>query len=236
MSIYVAEFVGTAMMILLGCGAVANVSLNKSGMKGGGSVQIALGWGFALMLPMIIFGEESRTLFNPAITIALAVEKTITWDSVPLYIIAQFLGAFVGGGFVYILFKEQLDATPEADTKLKVFATVPSVENIPLNILSELIATFVLVFSLKGVENVTSLATGIDTIYLFAIVVAIGISVGGLTGFAMNPARDLGPRLVHALSPKKGKGSSEWGYTIVTIVGPIIGAILAVLLYGVMFR
>ena len=235
MTAYIAEFVGTAMLILLGCGVVANVTLNKSGMKGAGSIQITIAWGLAVLVPAFIFGEASGASFNPALTIALAAEGSFPWAQVPGYIIAQFAGAFVGACLVYVLFKEQFDATPEPGAKLGVFSTGPSVANLPLNILSEAVGTFVLVFAIKGIGNVTGLATGVDKLFVFGIIVSVGMSLGGLTGYAINPARDLGPRLAHALLPIKGKGSSNWGYGIVTLVGPILGALAAVGLYNLIF-
>lgn len=229
---YIAEFLGTMLLILLGDGVVANVTLNKSGMKGAGSIQITFAWGLAVMLPACIFGAASGASFNPALTLALAIEGTFDWAMVPGYIIAQFAGAFVGACLVYILFKDQFDATEDPGTKLGVFSTGPSVPNLPLNILSEAIGTFVLVFAIKGIGNVPGLVAGLDKFIVFGIIVSIGMSLGGLTGYAINPARDLGPRLAHAILPIKGKGSSNWGYGIVTLVGPVIGAIAAVLLYG----
>ena len=225
---YIAEFLGTMMLILLGDGVVANVNLNKSGMKGGGSIQITFAWGLAVMVPAFIFGAASGASFNPALTLALAIDGSFDWALVPGYIIAQFAGAFVGAVLVYILFKEQFDATPDAGSKLGVFCTGPSVENKPLNILSEAIGTFVLVFAIKGLAA----EVGLDKFLVFGIIVSVGMSLGGLTGYAINPARDLGPRIAHAVLPIKGKGDSNWGYALVPVVGPIIGAIAAVLLYG----
>lgn len=231
---YIAEFLGTMILILLGDGVVANVTLNKSGMKGAGSIQITLAWGLAVMLPAFIFGAASGAHFNPALTLALAAEGTIAWGLVPGYIVAQFAGAFAGACLVYILFKEQFDATEDPGTKLGVFSTGPSVPNLPLNILSEAIGTFVLVFAIKGIGNVVGAAAiGLDKIFVFGIIVSIGMSLGGLTGYAINPARDLGPRLAHALLPIKGKGSSNWKYGIVPLVGPILGALAAVGLYNI---
>ena len=235
MTAYIAEFVGTAILILLGCGVVANVNLNKSGMKGGGSIQITIAWGLAVLVPAFIFGEASGASFNPALTIALAAEGSFPWAQVPGYIIAQFAGAFVGACLVYVLFKDQFDATENPGSKLGVFATGPSVPNLPLNILSEAVGTFVLVFAIKGIGNVTGLAVGVDKLFVFGIIVSVGMSLGGLTGYAINPARDLGPRLAHALLPIKGKGSSNWGYGIVTFVGPLLGALAAVGLYNLIF-
>lgn len=229
---YIAEFLGTMMLILLGDGVVANVTLNKSGMKGAGSIQITLAWGLAVMVPAFIFGAASGASFNPALTIALAVDGTVEWSTVPGYIVAQFAGAIVGACLVFILFKDQFDATDDPGTKLGVFSCGPSVPNMPLNILAEVVATFVLVFSIKGIGNVPGLASGVDKLLVNAIIVSCGMSLGGLTGYAMNPARDIGPRIAHSFLPIKGKGSSNWPYAVVTLVGPIIGAIIAVLLYG----
>ncbi len=229
---YIAEFIGTMMLILLGDGVVANVTLNKSGMKGAGSIQITFAWGLAVMVPAFIFGAASGAHFNPALTIALAIDGSMGWNLVPGYIIAQFAGAFVGACLVYILFKDQFDATDNPGTKLGVFSTGPSVPNMPLNILSEAIGTFVLVFAIKGIAQVANCAPGVEKFLVFGIIVSIGMSLGGLTGYAINPARDLGPRLAHAILPIKGKGDSNWGYAPVVIVGPVIGAIAAVLLYG----
>lgn len=236
MTPYIAEFVGTMMLILLGDGVVANVTLNKSGMKGAGSIQITFAWGLAVLVPAFIFGAASGAHFNPALTIALAVDGSLAWSMVPGYIIAQMAGAFLGACLVFILFKEQFDATEDAGTKLGVFSTGPSVPNLPLNILSEAVGTFVLVFAIKGLAQVPDLADSTGKFLVFAIIVSVGMSLGGLTGYAINPARDLGPRLAHAVLPIKGKGSSNFGYgLVVPIIGPIIGAIVAVLLYGAIF-
>ena len=207
---YIAEFLGTMILIILGDGVVANVNLNKSGMKGGGTVQITFAWGLAVMLPAFIFGAASGASFNPALTLALAVDGSFDWAMVPGYIIAQFAGAFVGAVIVYLLFKGQFDATEDQATKLGVFCTAPSIPNMGQNIFSEAVGTFL----------------------VFGIIVSIGMSLGGLTGYAINPARDIGPRLAHAVLPIKGKGTSNWGYAVVPLVGPVIGAIAAVLLYG----
>lgn len=228
---YIAEFLGTMILILLGDGVVANVTLNKSGMKGAGSIQITFAWGLAVMLPAFIFGAASGAHFNPALTLALAAEGSLAWSLVPGYIIAQFAGAFVGAVLVFILFKGQFDATEDEGAKLGVFCTSPSIPNTVLNILSEAIGTFVLVFAIKGVP--AEVAPGVSNLLVMGIIVSVGMSLGGLTGYAINPARDLGPRLAHAVLPIKGKGSSNWSYGIVTLVGPIIGALAAVGLYNI---
>lgn len=227
---YIAEFLGTMMLILLGDGVVANVTLNKSGMKGAGSIQITLAWGLAVMVPAFIFGAASGAHFNPALTIALAVDKSLPWAEVPVYIIAQFAGAIIGACIVYLMFKDQFDATDDPGTKLGVFSTGPSVPNLPINIFCEVVATFVLVFAIKGVPAAAA-DVALNNFFVFGIIVSIGMSLGGLTGYALNPARDIGPRIAHSFLPIKGKGDSNWGYAIVPLVGPIIGAILAVLAY-----
>jgi len=228
---YIAEFIGTMILILLGDGVVANVTLNKSGMKGAGSIQITFAWGLAVLIPAFIFGAASGAHFNPALTIALAVDGSMAWGLVPGYLVAQFAGAFCGAVLVYLLFKDQFDATESAATKLGVFSTGPSIPNMGRNILSEAIGTFVLVFSIKGISQVSGIATGLDKLLVFGIIVSVGMSLGGLTGYAINPARDLGPRIAHSVLPIKDKGDSNWGYAPVVIVGPIIGAVAAVLLY-----
>lgn len=228
---YIAEFLGTMMLILLGDGVVANVNLNKSGMKGAGSIQITFAWGLAVMLPAFVFGAASGAHFNPALTIALAADGSMSWALVPGYIIAQFAGAFVGAILVYVLFKDQFDATEDAATKLGVFATSPSIPNTARNMISEIIGTFVLVFAIKGIP--ADVPAGVSNLLVFGIIVSIGMSLGGLTGYAINPARDLGPRLAHAVLPIRGKGSSNWGYGVVTLCGPVIGALLAVGLYAI---
>lgn len=229
---YIAELIGTFMLILLGDGVVANVNLNKSGMKGAGSIQITFAWGLAVMVPACIFGAASGAHFNPALTIALAAEGSLAWSMVPGYIIAQMVGAFLGACCVYVLFKAQFDATDDPGTKLGAFATGPSVPNTGLNLLSEIVGTFVLVFAIKGFANAEPVS-GVNNIYVMFLIVSIGMSLGGLTGYAINPARDLGPRLAHAVLPIKGKGSSNFGYGWIPVVGPIIGGLLAVGLFNI---
>lgn len=230
---YIAEFLGTMILIILGDGVVANVNLNKSGMKGAGPVQITFAWGLAVLIPAFIFGSASGASFNPALTLGLAVDGSFAWALVPGYIAAQFAGAFVGAVIVYLLFKDQFDATEDAAVKKGVFCTAPSVRNIPRNILSEAVGTFVLVFAIKGINQVPELAGGVDKLLVFGIIVSIGMSLGGLTGYAINPARDIGPRLAHFLLPIKGKGSSDWAYALVPLIGPVIGSVAAVLVYGI---
>ncbi|NLZ71634.1 MAG: aquaporin family protein [Clostridiaceae bacterium] len=231
MKIFLAELIGTFMLILLGDGVVANVTLNKSGMKGAGSIQITFAWGLAVLLPAFIFGAASGAHFNPAVTIALAITGGISWSAVPTYFLGEMLGAFLGGIMVWLLFKEQFDATDDPGAQLGVFSTGPSVPNVGLNILSEAVGTFVLVFGILGISQVAGIATGVDKLFVFGIIVSIGMSLGGLTGYAINPARDLGPRIAYAVLPFKNK-DCNWGYAWIPVVGPIIGAVVAALLDG----
>lgn len=184
---YLCEFLGTMMLILLGDGVVANVTLNKSGMKGAGSIQITIAWGLAVMVPAFIFGKASGASFNPALTIALAAGGMFDWALVPGYVIAQILGGIVGGVLVYILFKDHFDATEDPGTKLGVFSTGPSIPNTVRNIVQEAIATFVLVFAICGLGQVPELNDGVGKLLVFGIIVSIGMSLGGLTGYALNP-------------------------------------------------
>lgn len=235
MNIFLCELVGTALLILLGDGVCCNVNLTKSGMKGGGIVVITVAWGLAVLLPAYIFGASTGAHLNPALTLALAVDHTISWSTVPYYFLGQFFGAFIGAALVALLFYEQLKATDDQKVKLGVFCTAPSCPNKGLNLLSEIIGTFVLVFAIKGIGNVADAgAQGLNYFFVFAIIVSIGMSLGGLTGYAINPARDFGPRVAHALLPIPGKGASNFSYAWVPIVGPCIGGVLAVWLYAVM--
>ncbi|HWP51204.1 MAG TPA: MIP/aquaporin family protein [Clostridia bacterium] len=231
---FIAEFIGTTILIILGDGVVANVSLTKSGMKGAGSIQITFAWGLAVLLPAFIFGAASGAHFNPAVTIAMALSGGLAWGLVPGYIIAQMLGGFCGGIIVYLLFKDHFDATENPGTVLGCFATSPSIPNAPRNFLSEMIGTFVLVFAILGIGNVTGAGSvGLNYLLVFGIIVSVGMSLGGLTGYAINPARDLGPRLAHAVLPIKNKGDSNFSYgLVVPVFGPIAGGILAVFLFN----
>lgn len=233
MNIFIAELVGTMMLILLGCGVVANVTLNKSGMKGAGSIQITLAWGLAVLIPAFIFGGVSGAHFNPALTIALVIDGSVPVSLLPMYLGGEFLGAILGACIVYFMFQDQFDATDDAGAKLGVFSTSPSVPHVGRNLLSEIVGTFVLVFAIKGLP--ADAPAGVGNLLVFGIIVSIGMSFGGLTGYAINPARDLGPRIAHAILPIKGKGDGNWGYAWIPVVGPIIGAIIAVLLYGAIF-
>lgn len=234
------EFFGTFLLILLGNGVVANVCLNKSNFKGGGLTMITVAWGLAVMIPAYIFGAYSGAHFNPALTIALALGGLFPMEQVALYVVAQFSGAFCGAALMYFMFSDQFAATEDPATKLGVFCTSPAVYHPSKNFLCEVVATFVLLFTILGISSAAgpkgTLATGLSNIYVLGIIISIGQSFGGLTGYAINPARDWGPRLVHTIMPIPNKGSSHWGdYALIPLLGPIVGATLGVFAYKYLF-
>lgn len=235
MVILIGELVGTCLMILLGNGVVANNNLKKTGMNGAGAIQITLAWGLAVLLPAFTFGTATGAHFNPALTIGLAIDGSIATSTIPYYVIGQFTGAFLGACMVYVLYKPHFDVTDDNAAIRGCFCTAPSIRNPFFNLLSEIVGTFVLVFAIKGIGQVTDIAPGVDKLLVFGVIVSIGMSLGGLTGYAINPARDFGPRLAYTLLPFKVKKDSDFGYAWVPIVGPIIGSIIAILLYGVLF-
>ena len=235
MSPYIAEFIGTAMLVLLGDGVCCNVSLNGSGMKGGNTVHILIGWGMAVMVPAFSFGAASGAHFNPAVTIGAAMRNGLSWGMVPGYIIAQMLGGFVGAAILMVLYGEQIKATDDDDTIRGCFATGPSIRNTGLNFLSEFVATFVLVFTLASIPGEAG-ASGVSWVLVYGVIVACGASFGGLTGYAMNAARDAAPRFAYQLlAPNKGKKNPDWAYGWIPVVAPICGAIVASLLHNILF-
>jgi glycerol uptake facilitator protein len=235
MSPYIAEFIGTCMLVLLGDGVCCNVSLNGSGMKGGNTVHILIGWGMAVMVPAFSFGAASGAHFNPAVTIGAAMRNGLSWGMVPGYIIAQMLGGFVGAAILMVLYGEQIKATDDDDTIRGCFATGPSIRNTGLNFLSEFVATFVLVFTLASIPGEAG-ASGVSWVLVYGVIVACGASFGGLTGYAMNAARDAAPRFAYQLlAPNKGKKNPDWAYGWIPVVAPICGAIVASLLHNILF-
>lgn len=236
MSPYLAEFIGTAFLVFLGDGVVANVILSKTKGNGAGNVQITFAWAVAVLIPAMMFAPHGGAHFNPALTLGLAAVGSLPWTSVPGYISCQMLGAFLGACLVWIFYKDHFDATKDKDAKLGTFCTGPAIRNLPLNFICELLATFVLVFTILGIGQTTQNdAGGVATFGVAAIILACGMSLGGTTGYAINPARDLGPRIAHALLPIKDKRDSDWGYAWVPVLGPICGGILAALLATAIF-
>lgn len=231
---YLSEFVATAVLILLGDGVVAGVLLGRSKAANAGWSVITWAWGLAVLMGIFIAGPISGAIMNPALTIALASIDKLSWDLVPGFIAAQMGGAFAGAVLVYLTYLAHWRDTDDPALKLAVFCTAPAIRNLPANVLTEIIGAFVLVFVVLAVGTNT-LAPGLGPLGVGLLVVVIGMSLGGPTGYAINPARDLGPRIAHALLPIPGKGGSDWGYAWVPVVGPIIGALLGALLFKVMY-
>lgn len=243
MEAYVAEFVGTALLILLGDGVVAGVLLRESKAENSGWIVITLGWGLAVAIAVYAIGSISGAHINPAVTIGLASIGEFSWVDVPGYLIAQFLGAFVGACLVFLHYGPHWGVTEDAGLKLAVYSTGPAIRNPVANVISEVIGTFVLVFGVLGIGNNSGtvegdlsavIGTGINPLLVGFLVVAIGVSLGGTTGYAINPARDLGPRLAHAVLPIPGKGGSDWEYAWIPVVGPIIGGILGAVVWNLL--
>ena len=235
MSPYIAEFIGTCMLVLLGDGVCCNVSLNGSGMKGGNTVHILIGWGMAVMVPAFTFGAASGSHFNPAVTIGAAMRGGLSWGMVPGYIIAQMLGGFVGAAILMVLYGDQIKATEDDDTIRGCFSTGPAIRNTSLNFLSEFVATFVLVFTLASIPAEAG-ASNVSWVLVYGVIVACGASFGGLTGYAMNAARDASPRFAYQLlAPNKGNKDPDWAYGWIPVVAPICGAIVASLLWMSVF-
>ncbi|WP_342787243.1 MIP/aquaporin family protein [Saccharothrix saharensis] len=224
-SIFIGEFLGTALLLLLGNGVVAGVVLAKSKSHGAGWAVITFGWGFAVLAGAYAVAPLSGAHLNPAVTVGLAIHNG-DWATVPVYLLAQFLGAFTGAVLCYLAYLGQFRAN--TGDVLGVFATGPEVRHRAQNLTTEVIATFVLVFVILATGQTKGLETsGTGVLIVALLVVGIGMSLGGPTGYAINPARDLGPRLAHAVLPIPGKGGSDWGYAWIPVVGPLIGGALA---------
>jgi len=234
MILYTAEFFGTMLLILLGNGVVAGVVLKGTKSEGAGWLTIVTGWGIAVALAIYAVGSVSGAHLNPAVTIALAVNGDFPWTHVTGYLLAQFAGAFAGSILVWLHYGPHWKLTGDADVKRAVFCTSPAVPNTFFNLLSEIIATavLILVILLFGSHEFTQ---GLKPMAIGLLIISIGLSLGGPTGFAINPARDLGPRIAHFVLPIHGKGLSNWGYAWVPVVGPIMGSLLAVFLYNQLF-
>lgn len=231
------ELLGTFVMILLGCGVVACCNLQGSKGQGGGWVVITLAWGLAVMCGVLIAGPYSGAHLNPAVSIGLAAAGKFPWGFVIPFIIAQMLGAFLGAVAVYVFYKDHFDATEDKPTKLGVFSTIPAIRNYRRNLVCEVLGTFVLVLVILYMSetgNTAEVGLGsIGAIPVALLVVVIGMSLGGTTGYAINPARDMGPRLAHAALPIKDKGTNDWEYSWVPILGPILGAVTAAIVFAV---
>ena len=238
MSPLLAEMFGTALLIILGDGVVANVVLQRTKGNSSGWIVITAGWAFAVTIAVYCVNAISGAHLNPAVTIALAAIGTFPWERVVPYIGAQIAGGFLGGVVVWLAYLPHWKATPDAESKLAVFSTTPAIRSRGSNLLSEVIGGFVLVLAILAVLSPrnfvpnSDFAKGFGPVLVGVIVMAIGLSLGGPTGYAINPARDLGPRIAHAVLPIAGKGTSDWGYAWIPIVGPIVGAVLAAFAYS----
>ena len=251
MNPFLAEIIGTAILIILGGGVVANVILNKTKGQNSGWIVITMGWGMAVFTAVFIVGQFSGAHINPAVTLGLAVAGLFDWGMVPGYFGAQFLGAFIGAILVYLTYRDHFAATEDPGINLAVFSAIPEIRNYTSNTITEIIGTFVLIFgvlylaspgfiSMEGellesiVLNGQEIGFGLGALSALPVgllVLAIGLSLGGPTGYAINPARDLGPRIAHAILPIPNKGDNDWAYSWVPVIGPCVGAVLAALLY-----
>lgn len=234
---FIAEVFGTGTLILLGDGVVAGVLLNRSKAQNGGWIVITFAWAIAVFSGVVVAGPISGAHLNPAVTIALAVDNKTPWDQVPFYLAGEFVGAMLGAALVTLHYWDHFKETEDQGLKLAVFSTGPAIRNYGLNLVSEIIGTFMLLFVILAFGangNAAGLAS-LGALPVALLVLVIGLSLGGTTGYAINPARDLGPRIVHAVLPIPGKGSSDWEYAWVPVVGPIIGGVLAVVVYNAFF-
>jgi glycerol uptake facilitator protein len=242
MSPYVAEFLGTLLLVTFGNGAVANVVLARTKGHGGGWIVITAGWGLAVFVGVFCAQPFSGAHINPAVTVAMAAAGKFAWSEVAGYLLAQMLGGVAGGALVFLFYRAHFAASEDADAKLACFCTAPSIRSIPQAFFCEVVGTFLLVlpvFLMTGATATIPLASGeagevaiglgtLGAVPVALLVFAIGLSLGGTTGYAINPARDLGPRLAHALLPVPGKRDGDWGYAWVPVIGPLTGGLLAV--------
>ena len=241
MSEFTAEFFGTFLLLLLGLGTNANVALNNTFGQNSGWIVISFGWGLSVFAAVAVAGPYSGAHINPAVTIGLASASLFAWSEVPSFLLAQVLGGATGTTLVWLVFKDHFASTKDQGTKLGVFSTGPAIKNYPINFLSEMTGTFVLMFVILYFTepqfnadfmsgNVVGLGS-VGALPVALLVTVIGLSLGGTTGYAINPVRDLIPRIVHAVLPIPGKGGSNWKYSWIPVLGPITGAIIASLIY-----
>ena len=241
MSPFLGELVGTAFLLLLGDGVVANVLLNRSKGQNGGWIVITTGWALAVAMAVYAVNAVSGAHLNPAVTIGLASIGRFPWADVPAYVAAQLIGAFIGAALVWLTYLPHWDLTPDKGLKLVVFCTAPAVRSTGANIVSEVIGTAARVFGVLVILTPANLVpnSGFDkgfAPFLVGLLVwSVGLWLGGSTGYAINPARDLGPRLAHAVLPVAGKGDSDWGYAWIPVVAPTIGGVVGALLYQALF-
>ncbi len=239
MTALIAEFIGTAILILLGNGVVANVVLNKTKGNDSGLIVIAFGWAIAVFVGVFITATISGAHLNPAVTLGLAITGDFAWSNVGGYMIAQLLGAMLGTTLVWAMYKPHYDDTNNAADIQSTFCNAPAIPNVVTNFLSEMLGTFILVY---GVLHIAGASVGdqpaslgaLDALPVALIVLGVGVSLGGTTGYAINPARDFGPRIMHAILPIRSKGSSGWAYSWIPVLGPLAGAACAALLMNML--
>ena len=231
MSPFLAEFIGTMFIMLLGNSVVANVLLTKTKGNNSGLLVIAFGWSIAVFVGVFSSATVSGAHLNPAISIALAAIGKFEWSNVPLYIVAQFLGAMTGSFLMWLAYKQHFDETGDADLKLAVFCNAPAIPNVFYNLMTEAIGTFALMLGVLFIAAPQNSLGALDALPVALLVLGIGLSLGGPTGYAINPARDLGPRIMHFILPIKNKRNSDWSYSWIPVVGPIIGALIAAFVF-----
>lgn len=234
MSEFLAELIGTMILVIFGGGVVAGVVLKKSKAEGTGWVLITLAWGLGVTMGVYAVGNFTGAHINPAVTLGFAITGDLPWAKVPMYMSAQVIGAFVGGVIVFLNYLPHWKETEDKIAKRDVFSTTPAIRSPFSNLVSEVIGTFVLVMGLLFI-GANEFTEGLNPLIVGALIVGIGMSLGGATGYAINPARDLGPRIAHALLPIPGKGSSDWSYAWVPIVGPLLGGAYGAVFYQAMF-
>ena len=235
MTEFLAEVVGTMILIIFGGGVVAGVVLKKTKAEGAGWIVITIGWGLAVTMGIYAVGSISGAHLNPAVTLAFASIGEFPWEKVPLFITGQMLGAFIGAVIVYLLYLPHWGVTEDESAKLGVFSTAPAIRSPLSNLVTELIGTFILILGLLFI-GANQFTEGLNPLVVGALITAIGLSLGAPTGYAINPARDLGPRIAHAVLPIAGKGSSDWEYSWVPVAGPIVGGVYGALFYKAVFQ
>jgi glycerol uptake facilitator protein len=236
MNIFTAEVFGTAILVLLGDGVVAGVLLNHSKSQNGGWIVITFGWGIGVAMAVYAVGQFSGAHINPAVTIGFASIDVIDWADVPTYLAGEFVGAFLGAVLVWLAYMPHWQETEDPGLKLAVFSTGPAVRKFGMNVVTEIIGTAMLLIGVLAIidpGNAGNAASGLNPLLIGLLVFGIGLSLGGPTGYAINPARDLGPRIAHAVLPIAGKGDSDWEYAWVPVVGPIVGGIIGAFAYDI---
>ncbi|SEG03934.1 MIP/aquaporin family protein [Nitrosomonas ureae] len=234
MTPFLGELIGTFILVLLGNGVVANVVLNKSKGNNAGWLTIAAGWGIALFVAVYAVAASSGAHLNPAVSIGLAAAGKFAWNDIPIYAAGQMLGAMLGALIVWITYRQHFDATTDPDMQLAAFCTGPAIRSPLNNIITEAVGTFMLVFGIMMIVSPHASLGALDALPVALLLFGIGLSLGGPTGFAVNPARDLGPRIMHAILPMTNKRDSDWGYAYVPVVGGIIGGLLAAVVYSLL--